>query len=819
MFNKTFIVICLFFIGCKPEKKEPLVLLDFVPQNTIAAFQLKDQNMLKNAITNLPFLEALLKINDSLYSDLNALVPKEFPSNSLLLLTQEGKKNIAASFMYKSTLIDTLPKKIIDQFIYNEVPVSVEEVGNKKIFHATIKEINVLSSSKLVLENSIRNIISNKKGIQDIKFFELAGLSDDNTPLSFYLQNEIIGVLKDLFPKTDLFPFVASSWFYFDFNTKKDPFTLDGVSFINDSIPDELSLLKNLEAKPLVSPNYIPQTFDSYLALAISDYKTLEDNFKRYSRYKNTPLNQINFDLLSSLDEIAWLKYNSNKAIYLHLNNSENIPSDLFIDSINLSKFRGVNIKDQKLPEDFIKFLEAFGMPFKPNYVSKIDDVLIYASNKIFLKQLIGIKLDGNTLDNDFNFKSLKEDLADNSTFLWVGNTSNLKNKWKEKSLKRKKAWESIKLGKYPLIAMQGVSENNIVQSRLTAQPENSEQQKNSVLNQHTFSLDAPITKNPQWLKNHRNKTMDVVVQDINNVIYLFSNTGVLYWKKQLSGPIIGDVIQVDLYKNRRLQMAFRTPNRFIILDRNGKVVPPFNKKISSEKPHHFAVFDYDLNRNYRFILSHGKKIEMYDNRGKLVKGFKLNKLRQSLQHPPKHIRFGNKDYIILKDIDGQIRILNRQGKDRIRVKKIDNIANNDVFGYRNTFSTTSKEGDLLQIDSNGNILESPLGLRSDHKIDMTSKSIVTFSENKLNIKGIPVILPFGKYSSPKIHYINNTIYVTITDLDSQKVYCFYSNGTLLGGFPVYGSSKAELINADNDKAVEMVVKSEEESMIIYQIN
>ena len=185
------------------------------------------------------------------------------------------------------------------------------------------------------------------------------------------------------------------------------------------------------------------------------------------------------------------------------------------------------------------------------------------------MKQLIGIKLDGNTLDNDFNFKSLKEDLADNSTFLWVGNTSNLKNEWKEKSLKRKKAWERVKLGKYPLIAMQGVSENNIVQSRLTAQPENSEQQKNSVLNQHTFSLDAPIANNPKWVKNHRNKTMDVVVQDINNVIYLFSNKGVLYWKKQLSGPIIGDVIQVDLYKNRRLQMAFRTPNRFMILDRN----------------------------------------------------------------------------------------------------------------------------------------------------------------------------------------------------------------------------------------------------------
>tara|TARA_Y100000768_G_C23413454_1_gene422860 strand:- start:128 stop:448 length:321 start_codon:yes stop_codon:yes gene_type:complete len=103
MINKTFIVFFLFFIGCKPEKKEPLLLLDFVPQNTIAAFQLKDQNMLKNAITNLPFLKAIVKVNDSLYSDLNALIPKEFPSNSLLLLTPEGKKNIVASFMYRST--------------------------------------------------------------------------------------------------------------------------------------------------------------------------------------------------------------------------------------------------------------------------------------------------------------------------------------------------------------------------------------------------------------------------------------------------------------------------------------------------------------------------------------------------------------------------------------------------------------------------------------------------------------------------------------------------------------------------------------------
>ena len=818
MIYKIFIVASLIFISCKPAKKEPLVLLDCIPQNTVAAFQLKDQSMLKNAITNLPFLEALGKINDSLYMDIIDIIPNKFPSNAIFFLTPEGKESLASSLIYSSKSLDTLFKNSNDIYIYNDVQINIKEVETQKIFHAKIQNINISSSSKLVVENSIRNIKNKKRGIQDNSFYKLVGLSDDNAPLSIYLHNDFMGFLKDLFPETDLFPYMGSSWFYFDFNTKKIPFTLDGVSFINDSIPDELSLLKDLKSKTLVSSEYIPKNFDSYFALSISDYMTLEDNFKKYSRYKNTPLNKINFDLLSTVDEIAWLKYNSNQAVYLHLNNEENIPTGLFSDTESKYNFRGVKIRDQSLPEDFLNFLESFGAPFKPSQVAKVDDFLIYTSDKAFLKQLIGVKLDGNTLFNDFNFKSLLEDLADNSSFLWVGNTSNLKNQWKENSSK-KMVWDNIKINKYPLVVMQGISEDDFVQSRFTAQPDNPKQEKNSVINQYSFSLDAPLSRKPQWIKNHRNKTMDIVVQDLNNVMYLFSNTGTLFWKKQLTGPIVGDIKQVDLYKNRRLQMAFRTPNRFMILDRNGKIVPPFNIKIPSEKPHHLAVFDYDLNRDYRFLLSHGKKIEMYDNRGKIVNGFRLKNLKKPLENTPRHIRFGNKDFIVLKDIDGQIKILNRQGTDRIQLKQPANSSSNNVFEYRNTFTTTTKDGNLLQIDTKGNLTQSLLGLRSGHKVDMTTKSLVTFSENKLVIKGIPIILPFGNYTSPKIHYINNTIYVTTTDLDSQKVYAFYSNGKPVGGFPVYGSSAVSLSNADNDKAVEMVVQSEEEEMLIYQIN
>ena len=116
-------------------------------------------------------------------------------------------------------------------------------------------------------------------------------------------------------------------------------------------------------------------------------------------------------------------------------------------------------------------------------------------------------------------------------------------------------------------------------------------------------------------------------------------------------------------------------------------------------------------------------------------------------------------------------------------------------------------------------MIRTNLELANGHKIASTTKSLVSLSENNLNIKGIPITLPFGSYTPPKIYYINNIIYVTTTDLDAQKVYLFFSNGTPVSGFPVYGTSAADLTNADADKALELTVQSESNGMLIYEIN
>ena len=64
---------------------------------------------------------------------------------------------------------------------------------------------------------------------------------------------------------------------------------------------------------------------------------------------------------------------------------------------------------------------------------------------------------------------------------------------------------------------------------------------------QFRFNLDAPLATSPKWIRNHRNKTMDIVVQDENNVLYLFSNTGDLFWFILVSCAVFGVIEMVDI--------------------------------------------------------------------------------------------------------------------------------------------------------------------------------------------------------------------------------------------------------------------------------
>ena len=223
-----------------------------MPQNTIAAFQINDSKMVENAIENISFLKNILKFKNNLHENISSILSNKDNYIGLLNITIEGKDNYAVTFISENIIKDSLKNFNSDKFIHNGVQVFIEKIGSKKIYNTKINNIQIRSSSQLVIENIIRNVKNKKKGIQDEQFFKLGTVRNKNAPLTVYFHNDIKNIMNNLFPKTDLFPYLGRNWFSFDFNTKKDPFTLDGVSIINDSIPDKLDLFKELKPQPII---------------------------------------------------------------------------------------------------------------------------------------------------------------------------------------------------------------------------------------------------------------------------------------------------------------------------------------------------------------------------------------------------------------------------------------------------------------------------------------------------------------------------------------------------------------------------------------
>ena len=95
------LVMIISISSCRNEIKETINLLDFVPQNSIGVVQINDPLMLDNTFKRLSFLESLAKLDFNLDKNISAVIPEIKSQNSILILTPQGKSDIAISYVYR----------------------------------------------------------------------------------------------------------------------------------------------------------------------------------------------------------------------------------------------------------------------------------------------------------------------------------------------------------------------------------------------------------------------------------------------------------------------------------------------------------------------------------------------------------------------------------------------------------------------------------------------------------------------------------------------------------------------------------------------
>lgn len=609
-------------------------------------------------------------------------------------------------------------------------------------------------------------------------------------------------------------PNSKAAWSAFDLLAEGEHLWLRGFEQLLDSLPQPYTVMRNIPVLPLVDAVRVaPSNSTALFTFSLRDANQFLTNQQGWLKHSHTHPN-----LVQNTDQLSLVELNQEVLIVLHSLNTDEISTFLEPIQTGLPEFQEAPIfslqQDNRLKDAFRPLLPQIP---DPGYYTQLENLFVFSSTLEVLQNWISAFKRESTLANSKKFNALKSKLLTESSGLGIVENP------KQSILLS----DSTFIFALPKKTLQTLPENYSYIAQVNA--ENTHQLVSYQFNKKasaktgnpvellfTLKLDGTVSAGPFFLKNHLTGRMDIAVQDNLNQLYLYSDRGELQWKKTISGPIQGNINQLDSFKTGTLQMAFTTTDKLEVLDRNGETLKPFPLDFPGGNLNPLALFDYETNRDYRMVVTQGAKVFMYDARGKEIKGFKFKDAGSPITKSPQHMRIENRDYLVLRLENGRLRILNRTGSDRIKVNQTFDFSENEIFLFENTFTFTDRKGNLISIDPNGKINRRNLNLNVDHGMYATAKTLALMNDNVLKIKGNQTELDLGVYNGPEMHYINDVIYVATTDLQSNKLYLFKSTAEVFPGFPIESQSLPEMADSDGDYNPELAVRYRDSLVAIY---
>lgn len=812
-----FAALLLLCFSCSTKTKSESSILELVPTNASFVFKINDFETLIDELSSNEIFDALegqepfIQIKKSITS---------------LKYIADKKKGLLA-FSLDSTLIeytyittdslkirdgDSLQNKSIETLSYDNLKIIKYEIENSIFYSTHLNNYWVISSSQTLLQNIIT---AAETSVIDESLQQFYNVANKDKVMNIWLNidDENYKPLFDHLLGANQNISNFASTISLDLTLNDTEISLNGIAQANGTKNQFLNLFKN--TKPI-------QNKTSILTPSDAEYLTSFglDDFKLYTANKiaiNQPATTLD-SLLNTVEEIGVADYDNEHVLFLRTYGTETLLDYINEEKISTEEFSSNEIWGLKPNLKIFEPLTPLIGEHTFEYASIIENTFLFSTSKTTLESVISKIKTGDTFDKTNLFKNAENKLTSSSSVLSISNSKGFSSLL-EKSVSKTLAetFRESNLNDYvfgtQIIADAGFFHTNFIIKKITA-----EENSNSVSSVFEIKFDTDLATLPQFVTNHSNGRKEIIVQDQENMLYLISNSGKILWKKQLNGTVQGKVQQVDLFKNGKLQLAFTTNNEFLILDRTGKEVEPFTKKFSGGNLNPLAVFDYEGRKNYRFVVTQDKKVLMYDGKGDIVKGFTYDTAEASIVAAPQHFRIGKKDYIVFKLENGQLKITNRVGKTRVNVKDKFSFSDNDIKLYQNKFTFTSVEGILYQIDTQGKISSSNLNLAKDHGIDATSKTLAIMNDNVLTIRDKKIQLELGVYSKPTVFYLNDKIYVSVTDIQNQKIYLFDSQAESIPNFPVFGSSIIDMADINANKQPEFVFKDQENSIRVFKI-
>ncbi|MDE5424080.1 PQQ-like beta-propeller repeat protein [Ancylomarina sp. DW003] len=700
---------------------------------------------------------------------------------SLTIASQVMGKN-QVEYLYVLPVRSYLEEKRIQAFIQDKInskkePISRKYNGvslytlpklksDKKLLHFCFsKGLMLVSSSMIYLENSVRQLeesgsISESKGFDQV--FKTKG---ENVDANIYLnlkrcQKQFASLFENTIKSHIRNYSHLGNWVELDLSFRDHLILLNGFTYSDQQENNYLNVFMKQDAVKMEMESVLPGNSGLVAILALNNPDQHKEAYRKYLQ-GNDGLKDylaglkvlkdktgVNFESLfySMIHKEIAMVYLDNqideqfsiirtksasaakeKLVKMLSSYAEKNKRSLSYYSTYIKLDGATRFDVYRMPDDFI-FEKIFGRMFKgaaSNYVVIFENYLIFGKTKAQLSEFVHASFLRKTLDKDPIYDESQEYLSSKANFFLYGTmprANKVLSNFLNEGIKTDIQEQMEGVNKFQAFGLQMSANEDLIYN-------NAFVKHNPVLElppQTVWEsrLDTAFVHKPFLVKNHYTKEKEILIQDLNNQLYLINPaSGRILWKRPLSSPIVGEVHQVDLYRNNKLQYVFVSEDKLYMIDRNGHDVGNYPILLRSKAVRSLSVFDYSNNRNYRFFVpGQDQKVYAYSKDGKLLNGWKFKKAENPITSPVQHFRIKGKDYIVFAD-EFRVYILNRKGQVRIKPKKQISKSKNNVFYLENANSkhadrlvTTDKEGSIQYFYLNGKVeTQSLLGLGENH--------------------------------------------------------------------------------------------------------
>lgn len=765
-----------FYTGQKQKKTDPW---EFIPENAVLAYENTGtvdawnkfvERKVWDSLKKIPYFnnwESGLTQADSLTGKSGAL-DKLF-RNRKLIVSLHITSSDSFDFLFCLDIQDQAGREMLETMLSGlrddnglnarsrnyqgyEIRELVNQKDNTTFTYLIYQNIVAGSFTPFLVEDVVRNI-ENK--FQQSLLSKISNLSDipklENDEGNIYIDYNKVPDLLNAFGHQQ----TTEKWHMlknFTGNTYLDLKIVDNAILMNGiTIPDLksdrnfLSTFRNQNPGRVHVTQYIPNLTAVFYHITFSDFRAWQTQLTKYWSSANPDQLKRLLDFSEKYDlKFDWVggeaanaiietpnKQTPDQLVFIGINDKNILFDELNGFALKLSEEQGDSVYMEIYNEKPIVQLPFAEFPslvfgdfftgFENSYFTVYEDYLVMGNSMRTIKYFL------NSMEDETNWgKSVRqtvflENTLSEASFSMMVNTALV---WNPLMAGLNEKWQKIfadfemPLKSLDLMALQVSNLDEKFYTSITIdhreKPVNAPVSSRLQTELSVYTI-TPIVTRPFIVKNHNNNRMEVLVQDSANILYQISNEGMILWGDSLKARIIGDIHQIDYFRNGKLQYLFATQNALHLLDRNGDYVEGFPVKMKQGvQIAYLSVVDYDNSRNYRLMVADKSgDIWLFDKTGKTLEGWSPRKLDGPLAIPGFHIRVKGGDCMIAMQAGGILNVMNRRGAMYPGFPVDLKVAEtSEVFvDYGNDFNTTrlvtiSGEGELIEVNLKGKILK-----------------------------------------------------------------------------------------------------------------